>query len=87
MVAVVLWAWLIRSDGREAIVVREPVAFNLLQDDAKLERAAAAGRRVAAAADAGVATPNPQSFVVRPVVLPAYSGDAERRAAGLRERA
>jgi hypothetical protein len=74
VVAVFLWAWLIRSDGREVIVVREPIAFNLLKND-RLERveprAGESLRLQTRASD-----PNPQTVVVRPVVLPAYSGDA-----------
>ena len=55
--------------------MRGPFAFNLLYDDAKLERVAPqAGEALRLATPAS--NPDPQSFAVRSMRLPAYTGDA-----------
>lgn len=75
LLAGLLWLLFLRDDGRTPLVVRGPVAFNLLYDDEKLERvspqAGEALRLQTLAAD-----PDPESFAVRAVRLPTYTGDA-----------
>ena len=74
IVAVLLWGWLFRSDGRETIVVREPIAFNLLKNDKLVRVQPRAGESLRLQSPAS--DPDPDAVIVRPVVLPAYSGDA-----------
>lgn len=72
--AVVLWGRYGRDDGRVTIVVREPIAFNLLRNAKMVPAAPRSGeslRLVTPASD-----PDPESVVIRPVVLPPYEGDA-----------
>ena len=68
-------AGFLRGDGREPVVVRGPVAFNLLTSD-KLERVQPQAGRVAAAADAGAPIPDPSRSPCGPSCCPAYTGDA-----------
>ncbi len=73
-VLLVAWVRLGRDDGRLTIVVRGPVAFNLLYNDKLVRVAPRPGeslRLVTPAAD-----PDPESVVLRPVVLPPYRGEA-----------
>ena len=74
LVALLIWARFLKDDGREAVVVREPIAFNLLYGRDKLVRAAPRQgeslRLVTPAND-----PDPESVTIRPVVLQAYEGD------------
>ena len=70
-----LWLVFLRDDGRTPLVVQGPVAFNLLYDDAKLERAAPQGGD-SLLLRTPASDPDPESFTVRPVRLPAYTGDA-----------
>ncbi|MCU0257476.1 MAG: hypothetical protein MUC84_02310 [Solirubrobacteraceae bacterium] len=74
IVAVVLLLRLLAGDDRTTVVVSAPVAFNLVYDDAKLDRVAAPPgtslRLVTPASD-----PDPESVTVAPLRLPAYRGD------------
>jgi hypothetical protein len=73
VLVVVLWR-LVAGDGRTAVVVSAPVAFNLTYDPEQLERAApgagASLRLVTPPAD-----PDPEQVTVAPARLPAYRGD------------
>lgn len=74
LAAAVLWAMFLKDDGREPIVVRGPVAFNLLKDEQRLVRVAPrTGESLRLQTPAS--DPDPESFTVKPVVLPAYEGD------------
>src|SRR6185436_3748886 len=73
VVLVVLWALVLRGDGRTAVVVREPVAFNLLINDKLVRVQPRAGESLRLQTPAS--DPDPESVVVRPLVLPAYTGD------------
>jgi hypothetical protein len=73
VVLVVLWALVLRGDGRTPVVVREPVAFNLLINDKLVRVQPRAGESLRLQTPAS--DPDPESVVVRPVVLPAYTGD------------
>jgi hypothetical protein len=72
-VAVVVIAWLtLRPDpGRTAVVVREPITFNLLYTDVVRRAAPRAGEVLRLQTRSGP----PQSLAVRPLHLPAYRGD------------
>lgn len=75
LAAALLWLVFLRDDGRTPIVVRGPFSFNLLYDDARLERVAPrAGEALRLQTPAS--DPDPESFAVRAVRLPAYTGDA-----------
>ena len=75
VVAALLWLVFLKDDGRTPLVVRGPFAFNLLYDDSKLERVAPqAGEALRLQTPATEA--DPESFAVRAVRLPAYTGDA-----------
>ncbi len=64
----------LKDDGREPIFVRGPVAFNLLNDEQRLTRVAPrTGESLRLQTPAS--DPDPESFTVKPVVLPAYEGD------------
>ena len=56
------------------MVVREPVAFNLLMNDKLVRVQPRAGESLRLQTPAS--DPDPESVAVRPVVLPAYTGDA-----------
>lgn len=59
----------------QTVVVRQPVAFNLVYDGDRLERAAPpAGASLLLRTVA--ADPDPETFTVRPITLPPYRGDA-----------
>jgi hypothetical protein len=70
-----VWLLFLRDDGRTPLVVRGEVPFNLLYDEDKLVRA-----EPQAGEDLRLETlasdPDPESFTVRAVRLPAYQGDA-----------
>jgi hypothetical protein len=59
--------------GREAIIVRKPLAFNLLRTPGIHREAPQAGELLRLETDPGRA--DQQSFVVRPLRLPPYRGD------------
>lgn len=62
------------GDDRTTVVVAHPLAFNLVYDDAKLERAAPpAGAALLLRTPAS--DPDPESVTVAPVRVPAYRGD------------
>lgn len=74
VVAVILAIALARDDGREVLVVRGPVTFNLLYQPDRLHRAAplpGEALRLRTGAD----DPDPESVAIRPVRLPPYTGD------------
>lgn len=77
LLALALLALAVRGSGSttDTAVVREPVAFNLVYDTARLERpppppGAALELRTPAS------DPDAESFTVRPITLPAYRGEA-----------
>lgn len=62
------------GDNRTTVVVAHPVAFNLVYDDAKLERVVPpAGTSLLLRTPAS--DPDPESVTVAPLRLPAYRGD------------
>lgn len=67
------WARFIRGDGREPLVVRGPVPFNLLVDSKLRQVAPVSGESLRL--ETLASNPDLQRMVVRPVVLPAYQGD------------
>jgi hypothetical protein len=74
VVVVLLLAWLVflrGTPGQAGVVVREPVAFNLIYTDAMRRVAPRAGEALRLQARAGA----PQSFAVRPLHLAPYKGD------------
>lgn len=75
LAAALLWLVFLRDDGRTPIVVRGPFSFNLVYDDARLERVAP-GAGEALRLQTPSSDPDPESFAVRAVRLPAYAGDA-----------
>jgi hypothetical protein len=64
-------AFLRGTPGQESVVVREPVAYNLIYTDALHKVAPRSGESVRLETSAGP----PQSFAVRPLRLGAYKGD------------
>ena len=81
-----LWLVFLKDDGRTPLVVQGPVAFNLLVRRRQARARGAAGRRLVAAADAGLRS-RPR-IVHGPSGAPAgIRGRRQRRAAGLRQRA
>jgi hypothetical protein len=65
------------SSGRTVVVVKEPVAVNVLRDD-RLEQVAPRGReelRLQTTAEVSKGTQGVQSFTISPLVLGAYVGD------------
>ena len=74
VVVVLVLAWLAflrDTPGEAGVVVREPVAFNLIHTDALRRVAPRAGETLRLQARAGA----PQSFAVRPLRLAPYKGD------------
>jgi hypothetical protein len=62
------------QDGTRVVVVRGPAAFNLAYDPARLDRVTpAAGDALRLQSPAS--DPAPASVTVRPITLPAYTGD------------
>jgi hypothetical protein len=59
----------------DTVVVREPVAFNLVYDTARLERPQPPPGGAALMLRTPTSDPDPETFTVRPITLPAYSGD------------
>jgi hypothetical protein len=59
----------------DTVVVREPVAFNLVYDTARLERPQPPPGGVALMLRTPASDPDPETFTARPITLPAYSGD------------
>jgi hypothetical protein len=73
VVLVVAWLVLVRgTPGQDAVVVREPVAYNLVHTDALRRVAPRAGETLRLQTRAGAA---PQSFAVKPLRLAPYKGD------------
>jgi hypothetical protein len=70
-VAVVLFLTLRPTPGQSAVVVRKPVAFNLIYTDALRRVAPRAGEELRLRTRSGP----PQSFVVHPLSIPSYKGD------------
>jgi hypothetical protein len=70
-VAVVLFLTLRPTPGQSAVVVRNPVAFNLIHTDALRRVPPRAGEALRLQTRSGP----PQSFVVHPLSIPAYKGD------------
>ena len=72
VVLVLVWlAFLRGTPGQAAVVVREPVAFNLIHTDALQRAAPRGGEMLLLRSRAGAA----QSFAVRPLRLAPYKGD------------
>jgi len=74
VVVVLVLAWLLfvrDTPGQAGIVVREPVAFNLIYTDAMRRVAPRAGETLRLQVRAGA----PQSLAVRPLRLASYKGD------------
>jgi hypothetical protein len=69
--AVVLWLALRPTPGQRVVVVRKPVAFNLVYDGALRRLTPRAGEELRLQSRSGP----PQSFVVRPLSIPPYTGD------------
>jgi hypothetical protein len=67
------WFLALRGDGRTPVVVRGPVAFNLLINDKLIRVQPKAGESLRLQTPVG--DPDPESVAVRPVVLPAYTGE------------
>jgi hypothetical protein len=70
-VAIVAFLMLRPTPGQDAVVVRTPVAFNLIYTDALRREQPRAGEQLRLRSKSGP----PQSFVVRPLSIPAYKGD------------
>ena len=72
----VLLVVLARGSGAatQTAVVREPVAFNLVYDADRLERVTPPSGASLLLRTRGK-DPDPESFTVRPITLPAYQGD------------
>jgi hypothetical protein len=74
VVVVLVLAWLLfvrDTPGQAAVVVREPVTFNLIYTDALRRAAPRAGETLRLQSRAGA----PQSLAVRPLRLARYKGD------------
>jgi hypothetical protein len=74
VVVVLVLAWLLfvrDTPGQAAVVVREPVTFNLIYTDALSRVAGRPGEALRLQSRAGA----PQSFAVRPLRLAPYKGD------------
>jgi hypothetical protein len=72
IVLVLVWLTFVRdTPGQAGVVVREPVAFNLIHTDALRRAAPRDGEMLRLRSRAGPA----QSFAVRPLRLAAYRGD------------
>jgi hypothetical protein len=69
--AIALWLALRPTPGQSAVVVRQPIAFNLIYTDAMKRVAPRAGEVLRLQSRSGP----PQSFAVRPLRIPAYKGD------------
>jgi hypothetical protein len=69
--AVLLFLSLRPAPGENAVVVRRPVAFNLIYTDAMARLAPRAGESLRLQTRSGP----PQSFVVHPLSIPPYKGD------------
>jgi hypothetical protein len=80
--AVVLWLSLRPTPGQAAVVVRKPVAFNLVYTDALQRRAPRAGEELRLESAAGP----PQSFVVQPLRIGSYKGDVSAELALMSSR-
>jgi hypothetical protein len=70
-VAVLLFLMLRPTPGQSGVVVRKPVTFNLIYTDALRRMAPKAGEQLRLQSRSGP----PQTFVVRPLSIPAYKGD------------
>jgi hypothetical protein len=70
-IAILLFMGLRSKPGQSPVVVRKPVAFNLIYTDALQRVQPHAGESLRLQARSGP----PQSFVVRPLSIPAYKGD------------
>jgi hypothetical protein len=70
-VAVALWLSLRPDPGEHSVVVREPVAYNLIYTDALRRVTPRAGETLRLQSRSGP----PQSFAVRPLRLAPYKGD------------
>lgn len=71
----ILGAIVVGGHEDDPLVVRGPVAFNLIYDRRQLERTTPApGDALLLRTKAG--DPDPESFAVRPITIPAYRGDA-----------
>jgi hypothetical protein len=70
-VAVVLFLSLRPDPGQHAVIVREPVAYNLLYTDAMRREVPRAGESLRLQSRSGP----PQSFAVRPLRIAPYRGD------------
>jgi hypothetical protein len=62
------------GDGTKVLVVRGPVTFNLKYDPARLERVTPAAG-VSLLLQTQASDPDPESFTVRPITLPPYTGE------------
>jgi hypothetical protein len=80
LVAVALVALLVllgRGSGAatQTVVVREPVAFNLVYDADRLDRITPPPAGASLELRTNASDPDPETFTVRPITLPAYRGD------------
>jgi hypothetical protein len=73
VVLLVVWLAFVRgTPGQDAVVVREPVAYNLVHTDALRRATPRAGETLRLETRAGAP---PQSFAVKPLHLSPYKGD------------
>ena len=77
LLATAALALLIRGSGSttDTVVVRDPVAFNLVYDTARLERTQPPPAGTALELRTPASDPDAETFTVRPITLPAYAGD------------